>query len=86
VVDDLPSGFVFNELIPYWELYPPSHRVACLIAGIDNAPVSKPNQNQIDAEFARLASSRVHPSAISGVMTLPSNVLAVMEKYKDYPI
>jgi hypothetical protein len=47
---------------------------------------SKPDQQQIDAEFARLASMRVDPKTISSFRTLPSNVAAVMEKYKDYPI
>jgi len=47
---------------------------------------SKPDQKQIDAEFARLASMRVNPREIGSVMKLPNNVAAVMEKYKDYPI
>jgi len=54
--------------------------------GGDNEDQTKPDQRQIDAEFARLASMRVHPSAIGSVMKVPASVAAVMEKYKNYPL
>jgi hypothetical protein len=48
--------------------------------------VGKPNQAQIDAEFARLASMRVHPGAVSSVMKVPDNVQAAMAQFKDVPL
>jgi hypothetical protein len=77
---------VFNELIPYWQQYPPSHRVACWVAGIKPDSVSANPQAALDAEFARLASLRIHPSVVASVGKVPDEVREIMAKYQDVPM
>ena len=89
LIESLPSGWVFNDLVPYWNQYPPSHKVICWLAGIDTdkKELGKPNQQLIDMEAARLMSMRVNPREfVMKLDEVPPSIQALFKKYKDQPL